>query len=403
MNFDKIVPRTHTNSLKWDGADRLLHANSEGMWENSKAFSLPEDFLPMWAADMDFTAPEEVLNVLQQRIKHGVLGYCIRPESYHQAFINWLEKRHRWHCQPEWLLYCPGVLPAINLAIDTFSEMGDGVVIQPPVYYRFFQAIQQNGRKLLTNPLIEQNGVYSMNFDHLESLFKQEAKLLILCNPHNPTGTCWEHRTLQTLAQLCEQYNITVISDEIHADLVFKGNQHLPLASISEAIAQRTITCLAPSKTFNLAGLRTASLVIPSPEKHQKMQRKIAQYGLDVSNVFGLLAFEAAYSKGGNWLEALMNYLEKNVALITEFAAQHPYVRFTPPQATHMVWLDFRDLNIPSEEMKKRLIQQGNIGLSDGKTYFGKEGEGFQRMNIGCATSQVAEGLGRIEKAFSML
>ncbi len=402
MNFDEIIDRVGTHSLKWDGADRLLHRNSEKMWESRDGFTLPPDFLPMWAADMDFSAPPAVLAQLQARTTHGVFGYCIRPESYHEALLAWLARRQRWVCRPEWLLYCPGVLPAINLAIDTFSQVGDAVVIQPPVYYRFAQAIENNHRRVVHNPLLETPSGYAMDFDHLHTLFEAGARLLILCNPHNPTGTSWSAEVLQQLATLCVRYGVVVISDEIHSDLTLPTHQHTPLTCVSEEIAAQTITCLAPSKTFNLAGLRTATLVVSDAEKREALRLKIARFGLDVSNVFGMLAFETAYREGDAWLDALLPYLQQNVDLVGEFVAANPALRWVRPEATHMAWLDFRGLGLTPEVLKERLIFGARIGLSDGKTYFGAEGVGFQRMNIGCPRSYVAEALQRIAQEFSL-
>jgi len=399
MDFDKIINRKHSNSLKWDGADRLLHKNSSMMWENSNAIQLPDDFIPMWAADMDFAAPREVLAKLKERIDHSVLGYSIRPESYHLALVAWLKQRHQWICNPDWMLYCPGVLPAINLAIDAYSQKGDKVVIQPPVYYRFSQAIEQHEREIVTNPLVIKGGKYCMDFNHLESCFKSGGiKLLILCNPHNPIGQCWSFETLSELAKLCIKYQVIVISDEIHSDLILGGNKHVPLASLSEEIAALTVTCLAPSKTFNLAGLRTAAVVIPDGIQRNKMQEVISRYGLDVSNVFGLIAFEIAYREGGVWLSALLKYLQENVAILKEYTERWEGVTMFQPQATHMVWLDFRQSKLVSANLKEELIHSARVGLSDGKTYFGKEGEGFQRINIGCTKATLKEALNRIER-----
>lgn len=400
MNFDKIINRKQTNSLKWDGADRLLHQNSEKMWESSVVGSLPEHFLPMWAADMDFEVAAPILDKLKSRVEHGILGYGIRPQSYNDVLVEWLMKRHQWNCKAEWMVYCPGVLPAINLAIDALTDKGDSIVIQPPVYYRFSQAINQNERVVIKSPLILKDDEYSIDFEQLEQLFKQGAKSLLFCNPHNPTGTCWSRETLTELAQLCVKYRIIVISDEIHSDLILRGNKHIPLASISEEIANLTVMCVAPSKTFNLAGLRTAALIIPNELIRVTMTKKIAQYGLDVSNVFGLIAFETAYQLGENWLDSLLNYLEKNIETIHQFINTRQDLEIITPQATHMVWLDFRTFGLSSEEVKQKLIREAHVGLSDGRTYFGKEGEGFQRMNIACANAQLVEALERIDKVF---
>ena len=397
VDFDQIIDRHGTCSLKWDGVDRLTKKSSEGMWDGIDESD--KEIIPLWAADMDFKAPQPVLDALQERVAHGVLGYPIRPESYNEALVDWLKKKHEWDIQPEWILSTSGILPTINLSLFSYSKPGHQVIIQTPVYYRFTQAIDNNFRRIVENPLIENRGKYEIDFDDMEQQFKEGVDLFILCNPQNPIAKVWEKETLEKMAELCLKYRVLIISDEIHSDLIYSGYKHTPIAKIAPEIADITITCVAPSKTFNIAGLRSSAAVISNPKLRNKLSHTIARMGLDVSNVFGMLGFETAYKYGAPWLNELIAYLEKNAKMVEEYLGEHlPQIHITHPESTHMMWLDFRELNLTPEELSHRLIEDAKIGLSDGAKYFGKAGQGFQRINIGTQRARLHEALQRMKK-----
>lgn len=386
MNFDLAIDRTCTDCQKWDNVPTI--------------FGVP-DALPMWVADMDFAAPPAVVKALHQRVEHGVFGYTFPSDSYREAICDWMEKRHNWSIQQEWIQFCPGVVPALSLIVDAFTEPGDQVVIQTPVYPPFYSVVQDHGRELVHNPLLRsEDGDYSMDFEDLEESFSAgKVKMLILCSPHNPVGRVWSRAELERLASLCQQYNVLVVSDEIHADLVFEPGAHTPFAALSEDAAERSIICTAPSKTFNIAGLNTANIIISNAQLRSKFRKILNRYAIGSITPMGAAATEAAYREGGQWLDELLVYIRGNMELVANYAQEHlPELKVVIPEATYLLWIDFRGMGMSHEDLNRFLVQEAKLGLNSGGA-FGKEGEGFMRMNLACTRATVQEALSRLHKA----
>lgn len=387
-NFDEIVERHNTGSTKWDFLD--------------KHFGVA-DALPMWVADMDFKAPEEVINALMKRAEHGVFGYSDRSDSYYEAVAGWMERRHGWKVEKEWLVYSPGIVPAVNWLIRALTHPGDKVVIQTPVYYPFFKAIENNGCHIVDNPLVFEDGMYRMNLEELEHKIDERTRLMILCSPHNPVGRVWERAELIKLGELCLKHGITVIADEIHSDLVFKEHKHTPFAAICEEFAMNSVICTAPSKTFNLAGLQISNMIIPNEKLREAYLIELDNNGISNPNSFGVVAAEAAYNYGWDWLEQLMEYLEGNLKYLTDFTVERlPKVKVIKPQGTYLVWMDFREMGLDMQELSRVILQEARVAVDDG-FIFGKSGEGFVRLNIACPRSILEEGLNRIASALQRL
>ncbi|MCF2132579.1 pyridoxal phosphate-dependent aminotransferase, partial [Strepomyces sp. STD 3.1] len=351
--------------------------------------------------DMDFKPPQKVLDVLSERIQHGIFGYTSPTTDTYKSVCKWLHKRHGFSVDASSIIYSPGIVFAISMAVQAFTNEGEQIVIQPPVYTPFFNMIQQNNRKLVESPLILENGQYKMDFADLEEKFAQGAKMMILCSPHNPAGRVWTKQELQKVADLCVQYNVILLSDEIHSDLVYKPNKHIPIASLSEETANLTITCVAPSKTFNLAGLQASVIVIPNKSlrlKYQETQRRQGAGGL---NTFGIIALQAAYNYGEEWLEELLPYLKENINTVHEFIQKEiPDIELIYPEGTYLAWIDCRETGFSDEELKERLLHKGHLALEAGPKY-GTQGEGFVRVNLGCSKETVLEGLKRLKIALS--
>ncbi len=381
-NFDEIIPREGTGSVKHD---------------LKKAIFSNEHVTPMWVADMDFRTPDFVIEAIQKRLEHEILGYTHIGPSFYESIVDWNKRRHNWNIKPEWICFSPGVVPALNMLVMAFTNPGESVIIQPPVYFPFFTSVKNHGRNLILNPLAYRNGKYEMDFDDLEAKIDHNTRMLILCSPHNPTGNVWSPETLMKLANICLKNNILIVSDEIHADLVYKGYRHLPTASISDELAANTITCMAPSKTFNVAGLSTSYLIIPNV-KHRKQYEKILdQVHVGEGNIFGFVAAEAAYNHGDDWLNQVMDYLQGNLNFLVDFIKKHiPVIHVIIPQATYLVWLDCRSLGLEPGALKKFMIHKAGLGLNDGPQ-FGSQGEGFQRINIACSRQILQEALKKLK------
>lgn len=383
-NFDEIVDRINTNCLKYDARGSF--------------FGNP-DVLPLWVADMDFRTPDFIVEAIKKRAEHEIFGYTFRPESYTQAIVNWQKKRHNWDIRPEWISFSPGVVAGLTMAIEALSDKGDGVIVQPPVYFPFFDSVKGSGRQMIENPLKLENGRYYFDLDDLRNKITPTTRLLLLSNPHNPGGMAWIKEELSALAQICLEHKIIIISDEIHSDLIFEGYRHTPLASISEEIAQNCVTLMAPSKTFNTAGLTTSFLVIPNKRYFVAYERVMRLPHLHMGNIFGTVALEAAYTHGEEWLNQLLVYLHDNYKLLESFFTERmPEVKVIRPEATYLIWIDFSGYGLTDDDLNKKLIDAG-VGLNRG-TQFGKQGSGFMRINIGCPQSILQEALERIEKAF---
>jgi len=385
FNFDEIIPREGTDCVKYDLREVI--------------FGKP-DVIPMWVADMDFAVPPFVQEAVAKRAAHPIYGYSIIPESYFDAIISWQKKRYNWDILRNQIEFSPGVVTGLNVIVQAMTSPGDKIIVQPPVYFPFFSCVKNNGRKLVLNQLIEKNGEYSIDFGDLELKMKAGAKMMILCNPHNPVSRCWKKEELEWIATKALEYGVILVSDEIHCDLVFQPHQHIPVATLSEEIAQNTITCIAPSKTFNLAGLFASSVIIANDQLREKFRKAAERVHLS-ANFFGITAAEAAYREGEPWLSELMLYLTGNAEFAGEYLASNlPVVTMSPVEATYMAWLDFRKLAIPDPELKNLLIHKAGLGFVDGPT-FGPGGEGFQRLNFACPRSVLETALRNLVHIFS--
>ncbi len=379
-DFDRMIDRRGTLCEKYDFVEKYVGA---------------ADVLPMWVADMDFATPDFILDALRKRLEHPILGYTEPGDGFYEAVTGWFGRRHLWETQREWYTFTPGVVTGLNLAIQAFSEEGDGVILQSPVYFPFFSAVKKNNRKLLDNQLVFNNGRYEIDFDDLEAKAK-EAKLLLLCNPQNPTGRVFSKWELDRIAEIAEEHDLTIISDEIHCDIVYAPNRHIPIASLSEDAQARTITLIAPSKTFNVAGLNTSLAVIPNPERKKRFDKVCEQVHTGVPTIFGMVALEAAFANGDAWVDALLAYLKTAVDRVDEFLkAEAPRVKLIYPESTFLLWLDFRNLGLHPKELKALMVEKAKLGFNEGRI-FGPSGGGFMRMNIGTPRSNVDEALNRI-------
>lgn len=388
-DFDTVIERRGTICAKWDGMEPLFGTN---------------DLLPMWIADMDFKAPPEVIEALRERLDHGIFGYTRRFDHYREAVAGWMERRHGWRPDTEWIRHTPGVVPALAVSMLAFTQPGDGILVQPPVYYPFFAAIKGRGRQVVENPLIFDDGRFMMDFDDLErKLDDSSVKMVFLCSPHNPGGRVWSREELEKFAAICASRGVIVVSDEIHCDVLYKGKKHTPLADVSEEIADLTITTIAPSKTFNVAGLATAAVIIPSKRLRDNYQSVVDFLHIDGGNVFGTIGLEAAYRHGDAWLDELTAYLEKNLEFIEEFLAEKlPEIKLIYPDGTYVPLLDCRSLNMSGPDLEKLFVEKGKVAL-DGGHWFGSGGTGFARINIATPRSLLKDGLERIEKAVKSL
>ena len=387
-DFDKAIDRRGTGSVKWDHVDALFRGDG---------------LLPLWVADMDFESPPEVITALAERARHGVFGYTMAGPEYRDALVAWFRDRHGWSIDPSRLLHAPGVVPALNILIQTLTDPGDRVIIQKPVYHPFMTSIEKNGREILNNPLVLRDGAYRMDFDDLaRKAANPRARLMILCNPHNPVGRAWSREELRRLGGICAARGITVISDEIHCDLVHSGHRHVPFASTGEECLMSSITCLSPGKTFNLAGLGASAIIVPDKKLRDDFNQ--AKAGMVPGlNIFSLAAMEAAFKYGDEWLEQLLAYLQKNLDFTLDFFRQRiPRIAAIKPEGTYLLWLDCRALGLDDSALRTFMREQARLGLDDG-FLFGHGGSGFQRMNIACPRSLLEEALQRLEKAVNNL
>lgn len=387
-NFDKVISREGTNCIKYDAREWMFKTN---------------DVLPLWVADMDFKTPDFIVKAIKKRVEHEIYGYTLKSESYFNSVVGWMKRRHNWQIKKEMISFSPGVVAGLTLAIETFSAPGDEVVVQPPVYFPFFDCVKGTKRNILENPLKLENGRYTFDFDDLKSKITENTKLLLLCNPQNPGGMVWTRKELEKLSSICHENNIMVISDEIHSDLIYKGHQHIPFATLSEEAANNCMVCMAPSKTFNVAGLSSSIIIIPNKTKFARYERALSVGHLGMGNIFGSIALEAAYTHGDEWLNQLLNYLWGNYLLLEDFFENKlPKVKVMKPEATYLIWLDFTAYGMNNKELMKFTIENAKVGLNDGGR-FGMGGDGWLRINIGCPRSILKEGLERIAKAFMKL
>ena len=385
-NFDEIVPREGTDCIKYDAREWMFKTN---------------DVLPLWVADMDFRTPDFIVNAIKKRAEHEIYGYTFKPDSYFNSVIGWMKRRHNWDIQKEWISFSPGVVAELTLAIGTFSKPGDEVIVQPPVYFPFFDCVKGTKRKLIENPLKIENGRYTFDFDDLKTKITPNTKILMLCNPQNPGGMVWTKEELEELSTICLQNKIMVISDEIHSDLIFREYKHIPFATISEEAANNCVVFMAPSKTFNVAGLSSSLAIIPNKANFARYERALGVGHLGMGNIFGSVALEAAYSIGDEWLEQMLAYLWENYRLLEKYFKKNlTKVKVMKPEATYLIWLDFTEYGMDDEELSKFIADKAKVGLNNGGR-FGTGGNGWMRINIGCPRSILQEGLERLGKAFN--
>jgi len=400
-DFDREVSRKGTNSVKWE----FIQEEQDPLhWKHTDEFFGENRILPMWVADMDFPGPEPVVRALVARAEHGIYGYTAATESYYGTIAHWVKRRHRWEIAPEWICTTPGVVPALNMLVRTFISPGDRVLIQPPVYYPFFSAIENNEGEVIANPLIYERGRYHMDFADLEKKAKDpKVKLAILCSPHNPVGRVWSREDLIRFGEMCLKNNVLIVSDEIHGDLIYKGYVFTPFASISENFAQLSITCTGPTETFNMAGLQTSVVIIPNAELRSKFERTLRSNGLFGIGTFGVVALQAAYDHGEEWLEQVLDYIENNFRYLEEYVCRHiPEITVVRPEGTYLVWLDCRRLGLDKWKLRRLILNEARVYLDEG-FIFGQEGEGFERINIACSRSVLVEALDRIKNAINRL
>ena len=388
FDFDKIIDRKGSACIKWDGMEKFLGS---------------ADALPMWVADMDFLTPAYITEAIALKASHGVFGYPLREDGYFTSQMQWLQRRHQWNVERDWITFCPGVVPAVNIAVLANTLPGDKIIVQPPVYFPFFTAVTDHKRNLVYNNLVLRDGRLCMDFDNLETLAADGAKMLILSNPHNPGGSVWTRDELLQMAAICLKHNVIILSDEIHCDLVYKPFKHTPVASLSQEISNHTITTVAPSKTFNLSGLSTASVIIENSNLRRKFNLQLDHLHIGGGNIFGNIASEQAYLHGDSYVDELMDYLGKNVEMLKKYVAENlPNIEVIEPEATFLVWLDCRKMGMSDEELNKFFLYTARVGMNPG-AMFGPGGEGFMRMNIGCPAITLMQGLHQIKKAFAFI
>lgn len=376
-DFDKIMPRRGTNSYKWDSTD-------------------DKEVLPMWVADMDFQTAPCIINALKKRVEHGIFGYTRVPEEYYDAVISWFSRCHQWQIERDWFIYTSGVVPALSAVIKALANEGDNVLTLTPVYNCFFSSIRNNGCKLSSCALKYENNTFSIDFDDLERRAADpKTPLLLLCNPHNPSGRVWTREELQRIGDICIKHNVIVVSDEIHCEIVHPGYKYIPFASISEEFQKHSVTCISPSKAFNIAGLQIANIIVENDEWRQRIDKAININEVCDVNPFGVIATIAAYNEGEEWLNQLLQYIHDNYLFFMDYCEEHlPQLPVAPLEGTYLAWMDCRSLNIPSEELEEELMKKAKLWLNAGSMY-GKEGEGFMRWNLACPRQLVKEGLER--------
>ena len=387
-NFDQIIDRSNTNAIKYDVRESYF----------GKA-----DIIPLWVADMDFATPECIRDAVIDRANHEIYGYSLKPDGYTSSIQNWLKNRHHWKIDKESISFSPGVVPGLVLSILAYSEPGDKIIIQTPVYSPFFISIKDNNREILINPLKENKGYYEMDFDDLKSKIDSKTKMILLSIPHNPVGRVWKKEEMEELVDICVENNIIIVSDEIHADLVFAPHKHIPIASISERARQQCVTFMAPTKTFNMAGLSTSFAIIENERLLKKYNAILSSFHLFHGNIFGNIATEAAYQKGADWLDQMLKYTEKNIDFVFDYFLEHlPEISFMKPEGTYLLWINFSALKMNDEELKHFLVQQAGIGLNAGST-FGENGSGFMRMNVACPRALLEKALNQLKVAVDTL
>ncbi|MBR1417841.1 MAG: pyridoxal phosphate-dependent aminotransferase [Synergistaceae bacterium] len=396
-DFDKIVNRKGTGSTKWD-ADPNLFIEDLDYKVDAK------NILPLWIADMDFEVLPEIKEALIKRAEHGVFGYTEMPDACYDAIINWEARRHNFKIKREWLLFTAGAVTAAHIGVQAFCQPGDKVIIQPPVYYPFYRTVSNNGAQLLLNNLIfnENSGKYEIDFEDFERKAKDpRASLFILCSPHNPVGRVWTRGELERLAAICAANHVKIISDELHSDLIMPGFEHLPIASLSETSLNNTVTIIAPSKTFNIAGIQATVNIIPDAEMRQKFENALMRSSLMRLNLFAIEAMQAAYTHGDKWLDEIINYIKGNYDFLVKYMAEKlPKVKVMPLEGTYLAWLDFRAFKLNNYDLQKKMLVDAKLWLDEGYV-FGESASGFERVALACPRSYIKEAVDRMAKAFN--
>lgn len=387
LDFDTVIDRKGTRSLKYDFAVRR---------------GKPKDVLPLWVADMDFQTSSYITDALEDMVKHGVFGYSESEEHYFGAVQNWMERHYNWHVKESWMTKTPGIVFALAMAVKAYTQENDAVLIQPPVYYPFKEVVEDNHRRLVNNTLVlGGDGTYTIDYEDFEKkIIEENVKLFILCNPHNPVGRVWTKEELERLGDICLKHGVFVVSDEIHADFVFE-RKHTVFSEVKEAYRDISMICTSPSKTFNIAGLQISNIFISNPEKATAFRRQVAAAGYSQVGLPGLVACEAAYRHGDEWLEGVLAYIKANAEFTRAYLQEHlPRVKMTKLEGTYLVWLDFRDYGLTDKELDEKILNQAGLWLDSGAV-FGKCGEGFQRINIACPRKTLQQALDQLIDVFA--
>ncbi|WP_414674164.1 MalY/PatB family protein [Ureibacillus endophyticus] len=390
FNFDELHNRKNTNSLKWD----LFKERYKAQYKVENV----EEILPMWVADMDFAIPQIITDAIKERLDHPIFGYSYVSDACKESIVGWFERRHNWTIDPKSILFHQGVVPALATIIETFTEPGDKVAVSTPIYPPFFSIPKAQNREVVECKLDTSNNDYNYDFDALEEQFKTGVKVYILCSPHNPGGKVWLREDLEQLVQLCIKYDVLLISDEIHADIVFDGAKHIPTLTVKDADKAKIITCIAPTKTFNIAGIHAAMMVVPNVELRNKLNFNKAAHGRDDLNILAAAAVKAAYDEGDEWVDAMIQYVSNNMDYVVEHLNKIEGIKVTKPQSTYLIWIDYRETGLDEKEMMLRLLEKGKLALEPGTKYT-EAGRGFLRMNVACPLDTVKEGVEGFKKA----
>lgn len=383
-DFDQIIDRSNNYSAKYDEMDVKFGRR---------------DLLPMWIADMDLPTAKPILDAIRDRAEQGIFGYTSRPEAYYGNMMGWYKRRYDWDIKREWIIHSPGVVTTLNILAREFTRPGENIIIQPPVYYPFFDTVRENDRELRYNPLKRVGDQYYMDYEDLENKIDGNTKYLMLCNPHNPVGRVWTKEELVRLGEICIRKGVKVITDEIHGDMVYENWKYTPFASISEEFARNTITCLSATKTFNIAGLQASFAIFPDRKDFERFEKLLGIFDIKRNNCFSLVAIDAAYREGEDWLVQLLEYLNGNIEFAIEYCRTNmPVIKPNRPEGTYLVWLDCRELGMTDKQLNAFMIDNAGVAM-DGGVWFGEEGSGFVRMNIACPRALVREGLEKIKKA----
>lgn len=388
LNFDEVIDRKNTDCLKYDFALRR---------------GKPESVLPLWVADMDFKTSSLVLDVIKNRVEHGIFGYTESRESYFEAVAKWMKEKHNWNVNIKWLIKTPGVVFALAMAVKAYSEKGDGVLIQQPVYYPFTEVIEDNERVVVSNDLVlGDDGKYHIDFEDFENKIKQNnVKLFLLCSPHNPVSRVWNKDELIKMGDICIKYNVIVVSDEIHQDFVYGDNKHYVFANLKKDFEDISVTCTSPAKTFNLAGLQISNIFIPNHRLKVKFRKQVNAAGYSQLNTIGITACEAAYRYGDVWYREMMKYLEENISFIRDYLERElPIIKMIEPEGTYLIWFDFRKIGLSEKERENLIVNKAGLWLDSG-AIFGAVGEGFERVNAACPRAILERALNKLKLAIN--